>query len=194
MNIEASSIHASPVSQPDVPHVSAPPLDISHHVTEEFVPVPTPVDNAPPALDTATPARSGFLARLFGSNGPRQQEERYITDRRRAVGPDAVPASPSEEQRLLQLRINAEATEQRMVTFRMETEIAELDARKAAAEAALAQSHQRTHALEREPADNLGVSQAPAHPAGDAPLDGALAAVRGGGTPATFSAAAATSR
>jgi hypothetical protein len=39
MNIEASSIHASPVSaQPDFPHVpvSAPPLDsdISHHVTE----------------------------------------------------------------------------------------------------------------------------------------------------------------
>ncbi len=35
MNIEASSIHASPVSQPDIPHVSqaAPPLDIrvSHH-------------------------------------------------------------------------------------------------------------------------------------------------------------------
>jgi hypothetical protein len=26
MNIEASSIHASPVSQPDVPHVSAPGL------------------------------------------------------------------------------------------------------------------------------------------------------------------------
>ena len=169
MNIEASSIHASPVSQPDVPHVSAPPLDISHHVTEEFVPVPTPVDNAPPALDTATPARSGFLARLFGSNGPRQQEERYITDRRRAVGPDAVPASPSEEQRLLQLQINAEATEQRMVTFRMETEIAELDARKAAAEAALAQSHQRTHALERESADNLGVSPSPSLPAGTFP-------------------------
>ncbi len=71
MNIEASSIHASPVSQPDVPLVSAPPLDISHHVTEDLVPVPTPMDNnAPPALDTATPARlgSGFLARLFGSN------------------------------------------------------------------------------------------------------------------------------
>jgi hypothetical protein len=31
MTIEASSIHASPVSQPDVPLVSAPPLDISHH-------------------------------------------------------------------------------------------------------------------------------------------------------------------
>ncbi len=31
MNIEASSIHASPVSQPDVPLVPAPPLDISHH-------------------------------------------------------------------------------------------------------------------------------------------------------------------
>ncbi len=123
--------------------VSAPPLDISHHVTKDLVPVPTPMDNnAPPAPDTETPARSGFLARLFGSNGPLQQEERYITDRRQAVSPDAVPASPSEEQRLLQLQINAEATEQRMVTFRMETEIAVLDARKAAAEAALAQSHQ----------------------------------------------------
>ena len=78
---------------------------------------------------------------LPGSNGRRQQEERYITDRRRAVSPDAGSASPSEEQRLLQLQINAEATEQRMITFRMETEIAELDARKAAAEAALAQAH-----------------------------------------------------
>jgi hypothetical protein len=29
--------------------VAAPQLGISHHVTEEFVPVPTPVDtNAPP--------------------------------------------------------------------------------------------------------------------------------------------------
>jgi hypothetical protein len=144
MNIEASSIPASPVSQPDISHVAAPLLGISHHVTEDLVPVPTPVDtNAPPALDIATPARSGFLARLFGSNGPRQQEARYITDRRRAVSPDAVLASPSEEQRLLQLQINAEAAEQRMVTFRMETEIAELDARKAAAEAALAISQQR---------------------------------------------------
>ena len=53
-----------------------------------------------------------------------------------------------------------------MVTFRMETEIAELDARKAAAEAALAQSHQRTHALERESADNLGISPSPSPPCG----------------------------
>jgi hypothetical protein len=98
-------------------------------------------NNASPALDTATPARSGFLARLFGSNGQRQQEERYITDRRRAVSPDAVPFPPREEQRLLQLQINAEATEQRIVTFRMEREIADLVARKAAAQAALAQSH-----------------------------------------------------
>ena len=129
MNLGASLIHASPVSQPDVPQVSAPLLDISHHVSEVLVPVPTPVDtNAPHALDTATPARIGFLSRLFGSNGRRQQEERYITDRRRAVSPDAGSASPSEEQRLLQLQINAEATEQRMIIFRMETEIAELDA------------------------------------------------------------------
>ncbi len=101
MNIEASSIHPSPVSQPDVPQVSAPLLDISDHVTEELVPVPTPVDNALPALDTATPARSGFLARLFGSNRPQQEEERYIPDSLSAVGSNAVSASPSEEQQLL---------------------------------------------------------------------------------------------
>ena len=167
MNLGASLVHASPVSQPDVPQVSAPLLDISHHVSEVLVPVPTPVDtNAPHALDTATPARIGFLSRLFGSNGRRQQEERYITDRRRAVSPDAGSASPSEEQRLLQLQINAEATEQRMITFRMETEIAELDARKAAAEAALAQAHQRAHALERESADNLGGSPRSSPPRG----------------------------
>ena len=124
MNIESSSTHASPVSLPDVPHVSAPPLDISHYVTEDLVPVPTSTgvptsvdSNAPPALDTATPARIGFLSRLFGSNGQRQQpeEESYITDRRRAVGPGAVSASPSEDQRLLQLQISAEATEQRLI-------------------------------------------------------------------------------
>ncbi len=38
MNIEASSIHASPMSQPDVPQVPAPPLDISHHATEDSEP------------------------------------------------------------------------------------------------------------------------------------------------------------
>ena len=82
MNIESSSTHASPVSLPDVPHVSAPPLDISHYVTEDLVPVPTSTgvptsvdSNAPPALDTATPARIGFLSRLFGSNGLRQQPD-----------------------------------------------------------------------------------------------------------------------
>jgi hypothetical protein len=45
-----------------------------------------------------------------------------------------------------------------MVTFRMETEIAELDARKAAAEAALVISHQRISAFERESTNNLGAS------------------------------------
>ena len=81
MNIEASSIHASPVSQPDVPLVSAPPLDISHHVTEEFVPVPTPVDNAPPALDTATPARSGISQEYLEVTGR--------NDRRKETSPPA---------------------------------------------------------------------------------------------------------
>ena len=167
MNNETSPVHASPVSQPDVPHLSAPPLDISHHVSEELVPVPTPVDtNAPPALDTTTPARIGFLSRLFGSSGLRQQEERYITDRRRAFGSEEDSASPSDEQRLVQLQITAEATQQRMITIRMETEIAELDARKAAAEATLAQSHQRTRALERESADYLGTSPRSSPPCG----------------------------
>ncbi len=109
------------------------------------------MDNAPPVLGTATPARDGLFARTYGSDRPRrtQDTESNITDRRRAVGHDAYPASPSEEQQLLQPQISAAAAKQRRVTFRMETEIAELDARKAAAEATLAQSHQRTHALER---------------------------------------------
>ena len=107
MNIEASSIPASPASRPEIFHVPVPPLDIPHHVTEELVPVSTSVDNAPPALDTATPARPGILARMFGSSDPRQQEASNITDRRRAVGPDAVLASPGEDQQLLQLQINA---------------------------------------------------------------------------------------
>ncbi len=41
MNLEASLAPASLVSQPDRDR------DISHHVTEEFVPSPTPVENAP---------------------------------------------------------------------------------------------------------------------------------------------------
>ena len=42
--------------------------------------------------------------------------------------------------------------------------MAELDARKAAAEAALAESHQRTRAWERESAGNLGTSPSPSPP------------------------------
>ena len=128
--------------------MSQPDRDIPHHVTEELVPSPTPVENAPPALDTATPARAGLFATLFGSNGPRRQAESNITDRRRAVDPDAAPASTSGEQQLLQLQMNAAAAEQRLVTSRMETELAELDARKAAA--VLAQSRHRTHASESD--------------------------------------------
>ena len=48
-----------------------------------------------------------------------------------------------------------------MVTLQMETEIAELDARRELVEAALAQSHQRTHALERESAGNIRASPSP---------------------------------
>ncbi len=82
-----------------------------------------------------------------------------------APGRDAVPSSPREEQRLLQLQIiYTEAAEQRMAIFRMDTEMAELEARKAAAEAELAQSHQRTRALERESTGNLGSSPSPSPP------------------------------
>ena len=124
MNIEASSSFTSPVSQPDILRLPAPRLGISHHV-KGLVPVSSSVDNnAHPALDIATPARIGILFRVIGSSGPRQQEEKYITDLWRAVGPDADHASPREEQRFLQLPINAESAEQRKVTFRMETDIA----------------------------------------------------------------------
>ncbi len=116
------------------------------------------MDNAPPTLETASPARPGILARFFGSSGTRQQQERHITNRRRGFISDTVPSAPSDEERLLQLQINSEVAEQMMVISRMETEIAELDARKAAAEAALAQSHQRTRALERESTGAIGAS------------------------------------
>ena len=153
MNLEApfAGALASPLPQ----------LDISHHVTEDLI--LTPEDNAPPDTDTTTPARSGILARLFGSSGTRQQDM-HITERRQLPGRDAVPSSPSDEQRLLQLQNDTDAAAQRMVISRMETEMAELDARKAAAEAALAESHQRTRAWERESAGNLGTSPSPSPP------------------------------
>jgi hypothetical protein len=49
--------------------------------------------------------------------------------RRRAVDPDAHPAVSSEEQQLLQLQINATAHDQ--VQLQMETELSEVDARRA---------------------------------------------------------------
>ena len=81
----------------------------------------------------------------------RQQPEQdmHVTERRQGPGCDAVYSSPraGEEQQLRQLQIDTEAAEQRMAIF---LEMAELDARKIAAEAALAQleSHQRTRASE----------------------------------------------
>ncbi len=169
MNLEAQFAPASLVPQ----------LDISHHATEDLVPIPVdnapsaldieaPVDNAPPTLETASPARPGILARFFGSSGPRQQQERHITERQRGFISNTVSSAPSDEQQLLQLQINSEAAEQMMVISRMETEIAKLDARKAAAEAALVQSHQRTRALERESTGAWGL---PARPESGVPLE-----------------------
>ena len=123
---------------------------MSHHVSEEIVPVPTPSDNAPNAL-AATPTRSGFLERtsrmLFGGTGPRQQEESNVTERRRAVDPLAVPPFPSEEQQLRQLQLNAAADVRQRP--QREAEPAKLDARRATFEAALASSRPRTPTWER---------------------------------------------
>jgi hypothetical protein len=134
MNIGIPSIPTSPVSQTGSSLVPAPQLDISRYVSEELVLVPTPLDNAP-HTQSATPARSGLLARtsrlIFGGTGSRQQEESKVTERRRAVDPDAVPAVSSEEQQLLQLQIHATADDQ--VRLQMETELdePEVDARRA---------------------------------------------------------------
>ena len=152
MNLETPLALVSPVPQ----------LDISHHASDELG--PTSVDNAPPALDTATPTRPGIIASFFGSSGTRHQEEGHITERLRRTSPDALPSSTSEEQRLLQFRIDTEAAEQRMANCRMETEMTELDAKKAAAEAALEQSRQWTRALEQESSGNLGTSPCPSPP------------------------------
>ncbi len=56
--------------------MSQPDRDISHHVTEELVPSPTPVEHAPPALDIATPARACLFATATGRD-----------DRRKATSP-----------------------------------------------------------------------------------------------------------
>ncbi len=69
MNVEAQSAPVSLVPQ----------LDISHHATEDLVPTPTdnappaldieaPVDNAPPPQEPASPATPSLLTRLFGSS------------------------------------------------------------------------------------------------------------------------------
>jgi hypothetical protein len=55
----------------------------------------------------------------------------------------------------------------------METELGELEARKAAAEAALTQADQRAHTLERAPASKGGASPSPSSPRERRPLDGA---------------------
>jgi hypothetical protein len=143
MNIGTSPVPTSPVSHSGRSLVPTSQLDISHHVSEDLVPVQTPLDNAPNAL-AATPTRSGFLERtsrmLFGGTGPRQQEESNVTERRRAVDPDAVPPFPSEEQQLRQLQLNAAADVRQRPQGKAEP--AELDA-------ALASSRPRTPTWER---------------------------------------------
>ena len=142
------------------------------------------MDNAPHAQN-ATPARSGLLTRTsrltFGGTGPQQQEESNVTERRRAVDPDAHPAVSSEEQQLLQLQINATAHDQ--VQLQMETELSEVDARRAT--------------LTSQSAGSLGASPTPSPPCERCSArrsTSGLTSVRGGRISATVSAADAAAR
>ena len=126
--------------------------DNSRYVIEDLV--NNTFEHAPNTLETTTPERSGLRARSVGSSGLRQQP-RNITERRRMVNADILPTPPSAEQRLrFQLATEAAEAEvhaERMAILRltMETERAELDARKAAAEEALATSQQRLIDMQR---------------------------------------------
>ena len=87
---------------------------------------------------------------IFGSTGPRQQEESNVTERRRAVDPDAVSSFPSEAQQLRQLRISAAADDRRRP--QIEAELAAMDERRATFETALASSRPQTPPGEGESA------------------------------------------
>ena len=87
---------------------------------------------------------------IFGSTGPRQQEESNVTERRRAVDPDAVSSFPSEAQQLGQLRVSAAADDRRRP--QIEAELAAMDERRATFETALASSRPQTPPGEGESA------------------------------------------
>ena len=131
---------------------AAPILANYRYVIENLV--ANTLENAPQMLDTPTSHRSGLLARLVGGSGIRQQN---ITDCRKMFSSDSLPSPPSDEQQLLfrieteAAKLEAEVRAERTAILRLqiETERAELDARKAAAAEALATSRHRIRELTR---------------------------------------------
>ena len=134
---------------------TAPVPCISRHVIEDLV----TNDNAPQMIDTPTPVRSGLRARSGTGSGTQQQ---HVTERRRVIQTDTTDAA----QRLIRFQIETTTAEHELRTERMQietaetalraerlaiarlqldTERAELEARKAVAEATLASSSQRLH-------------------------------------------------
>jgi len=112
-------------------------------------------EHAPQTLDPTTPARSGLRARLVGGSGLRQQNITERSDRRRIVNADTLPSPPSEAQRM-RFQIETETAEAEIraeqlaiLRLQMQTERAELDARKAAAEESLAGSRRRIDDMNR---------------------------------------------
>ena len=129
---------------------AAPMSANSRYVIEDLV--TNTLENAPQMPDTPTSNRSGFRARLVGGSGIRQLN---ITVRRQMFSSDTFPSPASDEQRWrFQFETEAAEAEVRaerkaILRLQIETERAELDARKAAAVEALATSRHRICELTR---------------------------------------------
>jgi hypothetical protein len=112
-------------------------------------------ENTPKALNTTTPVGTGLRSRFVAGSGT-QQQHRDVTARRRVFHGDTAGA----EQRLLRFQVETEAAETELQAERtanaqlqvaqLATEMAELQARAALAEEALASSRQRLHDLHRQ--------------------------------------------
>jgi hypothetical protein len=126
---------------------TAPVPSISRHVIEDLV----TNENAPQMIDTPTPIRSGLRSRSGLGSGQQQ----HVTERRRVTQTDTTDAAQrlirfqiettSAEHELWTERVQIEAAEtalrsERMAIARLQldTERAELEARKAVAEATVA--------------------------------------------------------
>ena len=129
---------------------------ISRHVIEDLV----TNENDPQMIDTPTPIRSGLRSRSGLGSGQQQ----HVTERRRVTRTDTIDAAQrlirfqiettSAEHELWTERVQIEAAETALLSERMaiarlqpelDTERAELEARRAVAEATLANTSQQLH-------------------------------------------------